>query len=385
MHPAILLAALVAAQWGVVASVALTAERTGWRFGADAPEWAAARALGSLDVSVVSGHGAPVLLWPFALADALPVAVVLQVAVGGPLVLLALHGIGSRIGGPLLGYASALGWVVAPLLTLGFFYSGERTFQGIPYEDFRGLVHDTVLPSALGLAVGPGFPSLVAVAGAAWLVVRSLDTGDWNDVLLAGLVAGFAIAVRPLNAVFLPAPLLALLAARRWRQALAFAAALLPAVATLALWRWLAPLPLLGDFDFRRYDFWANRVHFRGAGWSLLLVAWIAVAGGFAVVRKAPEKGLLVSAWFAAFFVLAAGSLDRGGVLDGSLLRQIEPGYPAFVLLAATLLLLVPPLGRRRSAPSAPELGPRPAPTLLAVGVALAVYPLALVALAGVA
>jgi hypothetical protein len=382
VRPAIALAPLVAAHWAVVAAIGLTAERDGWRFAGDAPEWAAARALGHLDVGAVPAYGTPVLLWPFALGDALPVAVVLQVLIGGPLVVLAVYGICARIAGRLLGYAAAFAWVVAPLLTLGFFYSGERSFQGIPYDDFRGLVHDTVLPSALGLVAGPGYPSLVAIVVAASLVVRSLDTARSNDILLAGLVAGFAVGVRPLNAVFLPAPLLGLVAARRWRSALAFAAALAPALMTLALWRWAAPVDAFGGFEFRRYDFWANRVHLRGAGWSYLLVLWIAIAGCFAVVRRAPAKGLLVAAWFAGFFVVASGSLARGRVLDGSLFRLIEPGYPALALLAAALILLVPPLGRRGPASVPGRERVRVTRGIVVGAVALGAYPLVIVVLA---
>jgi hypothetical protein len=379
----------------VVTAIGLTAARDGWVFApvdSEVRAWAAAWALGHLDIPSASvSYGAPVLLWPFGIAfgesvsGALPLLVVLQVAVGGPVVLLAVYGIASRIGGRLLGYAAALAWVVAPLLALGFFYADQRTFQGIPYDDFRGLVHDTLLPGALGLTVGPGYPSLVAIVVAAWLVVRSLDRGAWNDVLLAGLLAGFAVGLRPLNALFLAAPLLALAVARRPRHALGLAAALLPAAGTLALWRWAGQGHLgLEGLAFTREEFWVNRVHFRGAGWSYLLVAWIAVAGSFAVVRKAPAKGLLVAAWFTGFFVLGSGSLARGRVIDGSLFRLLEPGYPAFVLLSAALLLLVPPWGRRVRATIPPEQGPRATPGLVAAAVALALYPFAIVALAAV-
>jgi hypothetical protein len=395
VHPAAVLAPLVAAQLAVVAVLGLGAAHNGWLFsaaGAGAHQWTAAWALGHLWVPAsVASYGVPVLLWPFALIfggslpAALPAIVLVQVAIGGPVLVLALYGIASRIAGRLFGYLAALGWVLAPPLTLGFFYSGQREFQGIPYDDYRGLVHDTVLPNALGLTVAPEYASLVALAVAAWLIVRALDTADWNDVLLGGLVAGFAVGIAPENALFLPAPLLALAVARRWRQALGFAAALLPAVGTLALWRWTG-LGHVGGFEglpFSWEEFRIIRIHFRGAGWSLLLVEWIAVAGLFALVRKAPAKGVLVGAWFVGFFVLESGSLARGRVLDGSLFRLLEPGYPAFVLLAAGLLLLVPPWGRRGREAAAPECRPRPTRTLVAVAIVLAVYPLAMVALAG--
>ena len=389
------LAPLVAVNLAVVAAIALRAGHNGWLYGRPGPGihgWTAAWALGHLWVpSTPVSYGLPVLEWPLALAlggslaAALPGVVVVQAAIGGSIVLLATYGIGARIGGRLFGYVSALGWVVAPVLSLGFFYAGEREFQGIPYHDYRGLVLDTVVPDALGLTNTGAFLSLVAVAVAAWLVVRSLDTGDWNDVLLGGLVAGFALALDPENAVFLPAPLLALAVARRWRHGLGFAAALVPALATLALWRWTG-LGHVGGFDglaFTWEDFRINRIHLRGAGWSLLLVEWIVVAGSFGLLRKAPAKGVLVVTWFAGFFVLKSGSIARGGVLDGSIFPLLEPAYPAFVLIAAGVLLLLPGLGRRRVQPRVRERPPRLTPALVVAAVALVVYPAVLVALAG--
>jgi hypothetical protein len=274
--------------------------------------------------------------------------------------------------------------VVAPLLSLGFFYPGERVFQGIPYHDYRGFAHDTVVPNALGLTAAATYASLVALALAAWLLVRCLDSGDWNDLLLSGLVTGFAVGLEPRNVLFLLAPLLALGVARRWRQGLGFLAALLPAFGTLALWRWtgLGHVGGFGGLPFSWEDFRIVRIHLRGAGWSLLLVEWIAVAGIFAIVRKAPAKGVLVAAWFVGFFVLNSGSLARGGVRDGSLFRLLEPGYPAFVLLGAAVLLLVPPWGRRRAVAAPREQRPRLTRGLAVATIGLAVYPLAIVALA---
>lgn len=391
VRPAVVLAPLVAAHVAVVAALGLTAGRDGWLFATapqDLGQWKAAWALAHLDVGASAGsYGLAVLLWPFALASGgalasvLPVLVPLQVLLGGSALVLLTFGIAARIGGRLVGYAAALGWVLAPLAALGFFYPGQRVFQGIRYDDYRGLFHDTALPAALGLNVSAAYPTMVALAAAAWLVVRALDGGDGNDVLLAGLVTGVAIGTEPAALLFVPAPLLALALARRPRHALAFAVALLPALATLALWRWSGPGDVLGGVDFSRETFRIVRIHLRGAGWSLLLVEWIAVAGAFALVRKAPAKGALVVAWLAAFFVLRAGS-RQAYVLDASIYRLLEPGYPAFVLLAAALALLVPPFGRGERRPAPPERPPRPTRGLLAAAALLAAYPLLLVAAA---
>jgi hypothetical protein len=395
VRPAYVLAALVAVNLAVTAALAVRASNNGWLFGRPGPElhdWTASWALAHLWVPATdASYGLPVLEWPLALAfggslpAALPVLVVLQAAIGGCLIVLSIYGIASRIAGRLFGYFASLGWVVAPILSLGFFYGGHREFQGIPYDDYRGLVRDLVVPNALGLTQSAAFVSVVALAGAAWLVVRALDTGDWNDVLVGGLVAGFAVGIAPGNVVFLPAPLLALLVAGRPRQALGFVLASIPPLATLALWRWTG-LGHVGGFDglaFTWEDFRINRIHLRGAGWSLLLVEWIVVAGSFGLVRKAPAKGMLVVAWFAGFFVLKSGSIARGGVLDGSIFRLLEPAYPAFVLIAAGVVLLVPGLGRRRARPRAPERRPRLTPALAVAAVALVIYPAVIVALAG--
>jgi hypothetical protein len=393
VHPAAVLAPLVVAHFAVVAVLALSATHNGWLFstgGAGTNDWTAAWALGHLWVPAAGEYGLPVLQWPLGLGfdgslpAALPVLVVTQVAIGGALLVLGLYGIGARIGGRLFGYVAALGWVLAPLLSLAFFYSDDREFLGIPYSDYRGLVYDAVLPNALGLTSFPGFVSLVALVGAAWLLVRCLDTGDWNDLILSGLLTGFAVGIEPTNALFVPAPLLALAVARRWRQISGFLVALLPALATLALWRWTGQGHVSFErVPFRWADFETNLTFFRGSGWSLLFVIWLAVAGAFALVRKAPAKGALVAAWFAAFFVLNNGSLVRGAVLDTSMYRLIQPGYPAFVLLAAGVLFLVPGWGRGGSEPRRVERAPRVTPALAAATIALAVYPPAMVALAG--
>ena len=395
VHPAAILAPLVAAHFAVVVWVALTAHHNGWLYGGGDVgnhHWTASWALGHLWVSSADvSYALPALEWPLGLAyggslpAALPVLVILQAAVGGAVLVVATYGIAARIAGRLFGYVAAVGWVLAPLCSLGFFYAGNREFQGIPYANYRGLVHDLVVPNALGLTDGAAFPSLVALVVAAWLVVRFLDSGAWTDVLLAGLVTGFAVGIEPGNAVFLPAPLLALAVARRWREGLGFVVALLPALAALAVWRWtgLGHVGGFGGLDFSWEDFRIMRIHLRGAGWSLLLVEWIAIAGIVAVVRKAPAKGVLVAAWFVGFFVLNSGSLARGRVLDGSLFRLLEPGYPAFVLLAAAVLLLVPTWGLRRPVAAAPrELRPRVTPVLVAGAVLLALYPLVIVGLA---
>ena len=77
----------------------------------------------------------------------------------------------------------------------------------------------------------------MAVLVAAAFTVRALEAGAYREALLAGTFAGVALAVKPANALFLAAPLVAFVLARRWRQALLFGIALAPAALALTIWK----------------------------------------------------------------------------------------------------------------------------------------------------
>ena len=390
VRPVFVLAPLVVIQLAVAAALARAAQHEGWvwplprRAGAD---WSSAWDLGHLWASAAStGYGFAVLFWPLAraagsdFAAVAPGFVVVQTIVGGAIVVLALYGIGSRIAGRSFGYLAALAWALAPLLSLAWVYERRSSFEGVAYEGFRHQVRDQAVPSALGLTASAPYLALVALTVATWLLVRCLDTGSWRDLLLAALVTGFAIGVEPQCVLYAAGPVLALLLARRPRQALAFLAALAPALVTVVLWQ--SQAGHVGGFgpSFAWSELRLGLVNLKAAGFSLLLLEWIAVAGIFALVRKAPAKGVLVATWFVGVF---AAALGRAPVRDLGALVLAEPGYPAFVLVTAALVLLVPGLGRRRRGPAAAE-----APFAVTRGVAaaallLALYPLVLVALAG--
>ena len=63
---------------------------------------------------------------------------------------------------------------------------------------------------------------MVCLLVAALFCFRVLDTEDPFDGVLAGLAAGFAVGIKPANALFLAGPFLAFAAARRLRQGGAF-------------------------------------------------------------------------------------------------------------------------------------------------------------------
>jgi hypothetical protein len=404
VRPAFVLAPVVVLELAVTLAIALRAQHNGWLYytGGDGTHyWTASWALahGWIPTAVAS-YGLPVLWWPLAylvgdsLPTVLPPIVVLQIVVGGPVVIVGMYGIASRIGGRLLGYTAAFAWAVAPIVTLGYFTSGFR-------QDVRNLV----VPNALGLTNLADYPSLVALVLAVWLLVRSFDTGDWTDVLLSALLTGFAVGIKPANAVFLPAPLLALAVARRKRHAIGFVLALAPAVATLTLWKWIGfgyvpglsrvqvksalgatpSLPLASataSLPFSWHTFTNNLAELREVGWSVLLVEWIVVAGSFALIRKAPAKGVLVSAWLLTYVLLKGSAAGRSDVYQTTFFRLIEPAFPALVLLTVGTLLLVPTWGRRGRAPVAEARRPRRSRLLVAALAVLGVYPLAITALA---
>ena len=160
--------------------------------------------------------GFDVLLAPFAaftgfVLQAIPPVAVLQVllglAAGAVLYRVGLRTVGRR--------AAAVGaalWLAFPLL-LGPF------FQEPVFDFWRGTA-----PVWLGLHLGADYvSSLLAVALLA-LSLRAARTGVLADSALLGAVGGFALLVKPPNAVLLGAALLVLALAGRWRGIAAAAA-----------------------------------------------------------------------------------------------------------------------------------------------------------------
>ncbi len=74
------------------------------------------------------------------------------------------------------------------------------------------------------------------------------------------------------------------------------------------------------------------------------LLEWIALAGVVAVIKRAPARGTFVVVWFVMFCVVK-GSSSQASISTTSYFRLTEPGLPAYALLAAAIVYLVP---RRR-------------------------------------
>jgi hypothetical protein len=404
VRPAYVLAPLVVAQWAVTVALGLTATHNGWLFyhGGDGTYyWTSTWSIAHHHVpEAVISYGLPVAFWPLGLVfgpnmlPALPAIVAFQVLVLAPLGILALYGLAARIGGRLFAYAAVAAWVLAPAIALSFFNA-----EGLPY---RSRAHDLVLPNALGLTSLADYTSMILALVATYLIVRALDDRRWNDVVLAGLTTGTLIAVKPSNGYYLVAPLLAFALSRRWREGLAFFALLVPALVTLAVWKkiGLGTIPALSAPDIRvaagsglapqpaslnRYfpfdwdTFSTNLDQLREVGWSLRLVEWLTIAGILGLVRRAPVYGVMVGAWFTSYLLFKGGASGRASVEQMSFFRFIMPAFPAFVLLALSIVFLVPGTRRRGRVVATPVA---PTATALVAALVLAVYPLALVATA---
>jgi len=366
--PPIVLGLLVLVQWVAVLGFVLVVQHNGWLFyqGGDQTffytvSWAIS---GGLIPASQIGYGWSYLLSPIALAfgpnllDALPVLVLVQTLVLLPLALYCVYAIAGNIGGRRLGYVAAVAWVAVPFAVIPLW---DSSYHPKYVEQF--------LPQAFGMTGLGDFPSMVCLLVAALFCVRALDTRDLLDAALAGCAAGFAIGIKPANALFLAGPVLAFAAARRLREGLGFGAGLLPLLLTLALWKYrgLGHLPIVTpnpeavavdgrlaasigslpagveldryvDIDWSRLG--ENYVDLRGVFWGLPLLQSLPLLGFFAATRRSWPKAFLLGGWLGAFLIVK-GSSDQATVDAGTLLRLFMPGFPPLLILSALVPMLV--------------------------------------------
>lgn len=403
-QPWSVLGPLVLVQWAAVAAFALTVRHNGWLFyqgGDESAYYTSAWSLsqGHLPVTPI-GWAWSTLLAPIALVagsnflHALPAIVVLQAVVLLPIALVSVYAIGCRLGGRVLGYGAAGLWIGAPFTLV---LAVDPRYHDRYVEQF--------LPQALGLTGLADFPSMVALLATAALILRTLDERGTTNAVLAGLVAGFAIGVKPANAIFLIGAGLAFLCARRIRDGLVFGLALVPALVALAIWkqRGLGTMPLFAlgthvlaaggislpeppsllaafgryvDIDWHHID--QNLVTLREYFWNTRLLQLLPLIGLAAVLRRSVPAAALLGGWFAAFFVIK-GSYQYATVDSGSFFRFLMPALPAYFLLAAAIPLLVPVLGGRAARAGARvrsrlQLG-HPRAVVCVAALALAVVP----------
>jgi hypothetical protein len=374
-RPRTVLATLAGAQIAATLALAYRVEHNGWVYFQGGDQiWFSTTGwlLGRLQLAPTEAS----YLWPLVEApitwltgptyvQVLPALVVLNVFVLGPIGLLCVYGIAARIGGRLLGYWAALLWVIAPYAVIPLFV-----------ERYHEKWTEQFLPQATGLTAMADYPSMVAVLAAAFFVTRSLSPGRIADAALAGLLLGAAGGLKPPNLLLGFGAALAYPLARRWREAVAFGAAVVPSLLVLLLWkqRTLGELPLLSmqeirlaagatavvAIDIDRYieldlEHWRQQMNYlREFFWSARLAQWVPFAGLLAVlrVRRGAIAGLLAG-WLGAF-LLVKGFSTRADIQANTFWRLLMPAWPAYLLLFASIPLLVPTLFRR--------LGPRLTP-----------------------
>lgn len=364
-RPLVTVGALAVVQWLTTLAFALTVHHNGWLLyqgGDQAWLMTTGWLLGGGELApTYVGYGWPLVLAPImqlagpSFITAMPPVIALNVLVLGPLALWAIYGLGARIAGRAFGLLAAAVWVVLP-------------FAVIPL--WRGDYHERYveqfLPGALGLTGLVDFQSMVLLLVGALLFMRALETCATLDSIAAGLVVGFAIGVKPSNGLFVAAPIVAALLARTLRPLLPFGLALLPALVTLALWkqRGLGTLPAFAleesrlaagavvagipgvdkyvDLDWTHLH--DNLNDLREFFWSARLLEFAPFAGAVAVWRRSPPMAGLLATWFGVVFVVK-GTTELSTVYSASFFRLLMPGFPAYFLLAVSILLLVPTLG----------------------------------------
>jgi hypothetical protein len=397
------LAAVVLAQWLVVAVIASIASHNGVVFytgGDDTWYYTSAWVLGHGHVPQGAiSYGYPFLIAPIArLAGArsiagLPYIIALNLIVLWPIALACVYGIAKTIAGRGFAYVASFAWTVFPLVSIPYFYS-----------TYHVRFVDQALPPAVGLVSTGDFPSMVCLLVAAYFTLVACR-GNPRAALVAGLAIGFAATVKPANLIFLPAPLAALVVARRGRELLYVCACLVPALVGLALWKYrglgrvpalshsatgrladgvFTPLPA-GSLDVHHYirvnwgRLWRNMLDIREYTWSLRMVTWAVIAAVIALFRRSAVVGLVVGGWLASFIILK-GSATGVDVKSGAFFRYMVPAFPAFFFGLAAIPLLVPVWGRRLAAAGAAErlwpAGDRAWRSLLAVAAVVTVVPI---------
>ena len=390
-----LLVPLLVVHWLALVVFAIRVHHNGWLFyqgGDQIWYWTTSWLMGhgSITVPTVS-QGWAMLLVPFAwiggpgFLGGLPGPLLLQALVVAPIALWCVWELGARIGGRVIGYWAAAIWTLGPYVAIPLFV-----------ERYHEKYVDQFLPLPLGLTGMADYTGTVCLLVSAVFTLRAIENRDPATVAVAGLAAGFAVVVKPSNLIFLAAPAIALLAARRWRELLVGVAALAPAVLAIAVWKYrgygylpafayqeahvaLGPDSLTAPYDKYVDINWGNigdnLASLREVFWSMRVLQWLPFAGAIAVARRSIPAALMLSVWFWAFFVLK-GSSDEASVDSGAFFRFLLPAVPAFLLLAAALPLLVPKYGadvaRRTALPKPRAVGRR---ALIAAAVVLGLFP----------
>lgn len=396
-RPVPLLAALCGVQLAIAAWFAFATPHNGfvWYSGGDSTEyWTGQWAVGHLRLTqAIIGWGLPVfyawvpLVTGTTLLSGLPVIVAFQAIVLVPLTVILVWLVADRLFGRAYAWGATALWVAGPLLLM----------SGMPHDYRVRFEQNFLAPHVYGLTNMADFPSVVLTLACAWATLRALDSARTEEWVFAGLIAGALIGVKPANGFFLIA-VAALLALRlELRGAISFAIGIAPALLVLVLWkqRGLGNLPLfavgqvheaagtsvaVASTNYVPWNPHHLKAEFRSlmeVFWSVRLLEWIALAGVIAALKRAPVRGAFLVMWFLMFCVVK-GSSTHASIATTSYFRLAEPGLPAYALLAAAIVYLVP---RRRAHIAPPAPRPLPRFALAAMGLLAALVPLVIVLL----
>jgi hypothetical protein len=238
-----------------------------------------------------------------------------------PVALACVYGLAALLSGPRLGLFAAALWALAPFALVPLFD-----------ERYRDIYKDRFLTEAEGLTSSSAFRATVALLVAAFFTARAVR-GDLVAGALAGGATAVACALDSAATLFTPAPLLALVAARRWRPLVPLAAGVVVGLA-------VAGLPP-GPDDWGNLD--ANQDGIREFFWSVRLLEWLPIAGVLGVARRSPPLAVLLGVWFGVFLVVR-GTDPEVSIGAGTFFPALLPALPAYVLLVTAIPLLMPRL-----------------------------------------
>jgi hypothetical protein len=198
---------------------------------------------------------------------------------------------------------------------------------------------------AVVAALRIGGVAFAALAAAVWVVLPAalpFWRGDfrphYRDEVLSVLY-GLDDRSRLVVSILLLAALVLALGPRTLERAAAAACAA-AGVLLGALTLGLSPVA------FHWHDLTQNLLQVREYGWSVRLVEYLPLAGLFGAFRRSRLVGALLGAWLLVGIVLPLAHARPGGFPVPSL-RAIVPGLPAYLLLTACVVYLVPGWARR--------------------------------------
>jgi hypothetical protein len=390
--PWLVLALLLLLTWGIAAEVGRTALHNGALYynGGDSTwyyttAWSLGN--GTMPLSAI-GYGYPLLLAPIAavaganVVAALPAIMAFNVVVLAPVALACIYGIVRMLAGRAYAYLACLLWVLFPVLVIHYFLA-----------DYHTRYVDNTLPSEVGLTTLGDYPSMVLLLVATYFTLRLASSGRHADALAAGFAVGIALVIKPANVLFVPAPVLALLVARRFTGLAVGAAATLPSLLGLVLWKQrgdgvlplfhasadgrvtlaAVALTLAASLHLNTDNYvhlnWAELHHnldsLREYTWSQRMIYFTVGGGLVGLARRSGVAVILAATWLVMYFVVKGSSFD---ITTGSFFTHLIAAFPAYFLLLVSVPFLLPFVGRRRSTPLAARAGRIPVAAACVLG-----------------